>query len=166
MVLKSNRIFFIVFLLFVVLLSGCNAKEKSVSNYYLSLMGDSETWNLTGYEVVITPESFKAGNGTLHVKNGIKSNVEFFYFETHLVMKDKDVVVHTGGVSSTGMDIEKELTGAIEGGAYLNEDGTPITLNEVNNIYMIVEWRDKSKSVKERINLYIKPKGEPTFLDY
>ena len=127
------------FLLFVVLLSGCNAKEKSVSNYYLSLIGDSQTWNLKGYEVVITPENIKAVNGTLHVKNGIKSNVEFFYFETHGVIKDKDVVVHTGAVSSTGMDIEKELTGAIEGGAYLNEDGIPITLNEVNNIYMIAE---------------------------
>ncbi|WP_391116999.1 hypothetical protein [Psychrobacillus sp. L3] len=153
------------FLLLVVLLSGCNSIKKSVSNYYLSLMGESQTWNLTGYEVVITPESFKAGNGTLHVKNGNKSIVDFFYFETHVVINDKDLVVHTGGVSSTGMDIEEELTGAIESGAYLNEDGTPITLNEINNIYMIVDWRGKSESAKERIDLYIKPNKEQTFLD-
>ena len=43
------------------LLSGCNSNEKSM-NSYLSLMGESQSWNLTGYEVVITTENFKAGN--------------------------------------------------------------------------------------------------------
>lgn len=164
MKLKSKRIFYMLFLLLVILLSGCNGNEKSVSNYYLSLMGESQTWNLTGYEVVITPESFKAGNGTLHVKNGNKSIVDSFYFETHVVINDKDVVVHTGAVTSTGIDITEEPTAAIEGGTYLKENGTPITLNEINNIYMIVEWRGKSESAKERIDLY-KPNKEQTFLD-
>ncbi|ALC85556.1 hypothetical protein AM499_06780 [Bacillus sp. FJAT-22090] len=165
MILKSKRIFYMLFLLLVVLLSGCNGNEKSVSNYYLSLMGESQTWNLTGYEVVITPESFKAGNGTLHVKNGNKSIADSFSFETHVVINDKDVVVHTGAVTSAGIDITEESTGAIEGGTYLNEDGTPITLTEINNIYMIVEWRGKSESAKERIDLYNKPNKEQTFLD-
>jgi len=164
-ILKSKRIFYMLFLLLVVLLAGCKGNERSVSNYYLSLMGESPTWNLTGYEVVITPESFKAGNGTLYVKNGKKSIVDFFYFETHVVINDKDVVVHTGAVSSAGSDIAEESTGAIEGATYLNEDGTPITLNEINNIYMIIKWRGKSESAKERIDLYIKPNKEQTFLN-
>ncbi|ATP40860.1 hypothetical protein CSE16_12850 [Solibacillus sp. R5-41] len=165
MILNSKRIFYMLFLLLVVLLSGCNGNEKAVSKYYLSLVGESQNWNLTGYEVVITPESFKAGNGTLHMKNGNKSIVDSFYFETHVVINDNDVVVHTGAVTGAGIDIAEESTGAIEGGTYLNEDGTPITLNEINNIYMIVEWWSKSESAKERIDLYIKPNKEQSFFN-
>ncbi len=165
MILNSKRIFYMLFLLLVVLLSGCNGNEKAVSKYYLSLVGESQNWNLTGYEVVITPESFKAGNGTLHMKNGNKSIVDSFYFETHVVINDNDVVLHTGAVTGAGIDIAEESTGAIEGGTYLNEDGTPITLNEINNIYMIVEWWSKSESAKERIDLYIKPNKEQSFFN-
>lgn len=162
---KSKRIIYVLFSLLVVLISGCSGYEKPVSNYYLSLIGESQTWNLTGYEVVITPESFKAGNGTLHVKNRNKTIVDSFYFETHVVINDKDLVVHTGAVTSAGKNIAEESTGAIEGDTYLNEDGTPITLKEINSIYMIIEWSDKIESVKERVDLYIKPNKEQTFLD-
>jgi len=127
-------------------------------------MGESPTWNLSGYEIVITPESFKAGNGTLHLKNGNQS-VGFFYFKTHVVINDKDEVMHGGVVSSNVNDIVEVPTGAIEGGAYLNKDGTPITLNEISNIYMIVEWSYKGESAKERINLYTKPDKDQTFVE-
>ncbi|MGE7921530.1 hypothetical protein ACQKM9_21755 [Viridibacillus sp. NPDC093762] len=61
------------------------------------------------------------------------------------------LVVHTGSVTSVGINIAEESTGAIEGGTYLNEDGTPITLNEINNIYMVVEWWGKSESAKKEL---------------
>lgn len=168
MVLTNKKNYYLLFLSLVVFLAGCNGNEKSVMNhYYLSLMGESQTWTLTGYEVVITPENFKAGNGTLNMKNENEYIADSFHFETHAVINGEDTVVHSGSASGAGVDIAEETTGAIEGGTYLNKDGNPITLNEVSNIYMIVEWWDigKSESVKERIDLYIKPNKEQTFLN-
>lgn len=168
MVLKNKRIIYLLFLALVVLLSGCKHNEKSVLNhYYLSLMGDSQTWGLTGYEVVITPKNFKAGNGTLKMKNENEYLADFFHFETHVVTNGKDLVVHSGSVSGTGIDIAEESTGTVEGGEYINEDGTPISLNDVSNIYMIIEWWDigKSESMRERIELYNKSNKENTLLN-
>ncbi|WP_085505796.1 hypothetical protein [Thalassobacillus devorans] len=168
MVLKNKRIFYMLFLALVLLLSGCNGNEKSVINhFYLSMMGESETWNLTGYEVVITPENFKAGNGTLNMKNENEYIADSIHFKTHAVMNGEDIVVHSGSASGAEIDIANESTGAIEGGEYLNEDGSPITLKEVSNIYMTVEWWDegKSDSMKERIKLYDESYKENTFLE-
>ncbi|CRK84584.1 hypothetical protein [Neobacillus massiliamazoniensis] len=163
---KFSQLFSLVLL--ILLLSGCNSNEKSVINhYYLSLMGESQTWKLTGYEVMITPENFKAGNGTLKMKNANEYITDSFQFETHAVINGKDIVVHSGSANGAGIDIAKKTTGAIEGGVYLNKNGDPITLNEVSDIYMIVEWWDigKSANVKERIDLYSTDSKEKTFLN-
>lgn len=153
--IKLSQLFSVVFLIF--LLSGCNSNEKSV----LKLMGESQTWNLTGYEVVITPERFKAGNGILNMRNANEYITNSFHFETHAVINGEDLVVHAGSATGEGIDIAKKTTGAIEGGTYYN-NGDPITLNEVSDIYMIIEWWDtgKSGSVKERIDLYNKDSKE------
>ncbi|WP_246521348.1 hypothetical protein [Ornithinibacillus massiliensis] len=88
-------------------------------------------------------------------------------FETHAVINVEDISVHSSSITGTGIDIAEETTGAIESGIYLNEAGSPIKLNEVSIIYMIVEWWDigKSEFMKERIDLYIKPKKEQTFIN-
>ncbi|MFD2922287.1 hypothetical protein [Halobacillus naozhouensis] len=150
---------------FIAILAGCNTQHNN-TNYHLTLMGKSEHWGLIGYEVVITPEELKAGNGTLNMKNKNKYITNSFHFETHAVIADKDITVHSGSVTGAGIDIAEETTGAIEGGTYLNEKGEPITLDNIRAIYMIVGWWDMSKgeSVKERIDLYNQPKKEKTFL--
>lgn len=136
----------------VILLSGCSSSEK-LNHYYLLLEGESQTWNVSEYEVVLTPENFKTWYGTLHMKNSNNYISDSFSFETHAVINDEDIRVHSG--SNT------------ESGIYLDENGSPITLNEISNIYMIVEWWDvdKSESMNERIELYTKPPKEQTFFN-
>jgi hypothetical protein len=128
----------------------------------MKLMGESQTWDLTGYEIVITPENFKAGNGTLNMKNANEYITNSFQFETHAIINGEDLVVHASSATGARIDIAKKTTGAIEGGTYLNKNGDPITLNEVSDIYMIIEWWDtgKNDSVKERIGLYNKDNKE------
>ncbi|MFY3792493.1 hypothetical protein ACOQFO_12540 [Ureibacillus sp. MALMAid1270] len=76
--MKNKCIFSILLLILIVSLLGCNWNEKSANHYYLSFTGESKTWKLIDYEVVITPESLKAGNGTLQMKNKNKFIVESF----------------------------------------------------------------------------------------
>ncbi|WP_332646912.1 hypothetical protein [Lysinibacillus sp. 54212] len=153
--------------LFILVLTGCNSNEKSVINhYYLSLMGESESWSLTGYEVLITSDHFKAGNGTLNMKNANEYIGDSFQFRTYAVINGEDTIVHSGSVAGAEIDIAKQTTGAIEGESYLDKNGDFITLNDVTNIYMTVEWWDEGlrKSVRESIDLYNKESKEQTFL--
>lgn len=144
-------------LFFLFILTGCNNQETA-DNYYLSLKGESEHWNLNGYEIEMTQEEFKAGNGTLYMKNENEYKTDSFHFDTHAIINNNDITIQSGSVTGLGIDIAEETTGTIKGRTYLNKNGDPITLEEINDIYMIVEWWDmnKSKHVKERIDLYSK----------
>ncbi|WP_391116985.1 hypothetical protein [Psychrobacillus sp. L3] len=174
MLQKNKGILYLLITTLIVLLSGCNNSGKLVkNNYFLPLHGESQTWSLTGYEVMITPENFKAGNGTLKMKNEEKYLSDFFQFETHAVINNEDFTVHSNSIefsspeTGDGIDIAEITTGAIESGKYLNEKGDPISLKEVNVIYMIVKWRDINKGAyaNERIDLFVKPNKEETFLN-
>ncbi|MFY3792334.1 hypothetical protein ACOQFO_11730 [Ureibacillus sp. MALMAid1270] len=90
-----------------------------------------------------------------------------FHFETHIVFNNKDRVVHAGYITGGDIDIVDNWTGSIDGGTYINENGVPITFNEISNIYMMVEWQDtgKKESVSERIDLYNKSNKDQTFFN-
>lgn len=156
MTLKSKRIFLLVVVSLVVLLTGCTFKEKKTEK--LSLTVESETWELTGYEIVISSEQFQAGNGTLTMKGKNEYIADSFQFETFVVIDGKDEIVHSSSVSGDGINIAEQPTGAIEGDAYLNKNKQPITLDDVSSIYMNVTWWDvgSSESKMERIELYSK----------
>lgn len=155
-----KKIIYAVLFSSILVIAGCNA-QKDNDNYYLSLTGESDNWNLSGYEVVITPEEFKLGNGTLTMKNHNKYTSDFFHFTTHAVINNEDRTVHSGSVSGMGIDIAEETTGTIKGG-----NNGAITPDKVSDIYMIVEWWDidKEKDVKERIDLYDESEEDSTFL--
>jgi hypothetical protein len=147
-----------------IVLPGCNA-QKGGNHYYLLLMGESESWNLTGYEIVITPEDVKAGFGNLRMKNVNEYMTDFFHFEAHVVIDSDDSVVHTNSAAGE-MNIAEYTTGAIEG-PYINKNGDFVTLEDINEIYVVVEWWDisKNESMKERIDLLNKSKKEQSFLN-
>lgn len=161
---KKNKRTLVLVLSLIFILSGCMGTEK---HYYVSLLGESQKWKLTGYEIVITPDRFAAGNGTLQIKNENNYTAHYFSFETHVVMYDQDRVVHTGSVSGPGFNIAEQNTGAIDGGTYFDKKGTPVTLSDVSAIYMIVEWREHADGeiIKERIDLFDKTSKEHSFID-
>lgn len=156
MQLKSKKIFHLLFVALIVLLTGCTLNEKEPEN--LILKGESETWELTGYGLVISPELFKAGNGTLTMKGKDEYIADTIQFKTFAVIEGEDVTVHSSSASGDGINIAEQSTGAIEGDAYLNKNKKPITLDDISSIYMNVKWWDvgSSESKIERIELYSK----------
>ncbi|MFC5602672.1 hypothetical protein [Sporosarcina koreensis] len=171
--LKYKGICYLLLTMFVILLSGCNSEGKFVqATYFLPLQGESQTWSLTGYEIMITPDDFKAGNGILKMKTEEESLADFYQNATHVVINGKDTKVHGNIVTYSspkaddGMDIREMPTGAIAGPNYINANGDPISLKEIDAIYMVVEWRDVSTGEysKEKIELYVKSDKENTFL--
>ncbi|WP_223702123.1 hypothetical protein [Sutcliffiella deserti] len=151
---KSNSVLKLM-LISLIILSGCIHEETNKRDH-LVLNGESENWNLNGYEVEISAENFKAGNGILQMKNQNEYKSDFFQFRTYAAISNQDTLVHSGSVSGDSINIAEKSIGTIEGGAYLNEEGVQITLGDISEIYMIVEWWDTSEkeNVKERIDLY------------
>lgn len=146
---------FLSLVLFIVVLSGCNDNEKSTINSYLSLMGESETWKVEQYKISITSEILKAGNGILKIKDKNQYTTDFFDLEVHAVMDNDDRVIQKKTI--TGRENLTEVTtGTIEGGTYLDKDGKAIVLENISEVYMIVDWQNmnKGKRIVERIDLF------------
>ncbi|WP_047984365.1 hypothetical protein [Ornithinibacillus californiensis] len=159
---KFNYLSLVTLFFTVLFLSGCNER---VDNYYLSLMGESDSWELTNYEVVLTQEDFKAGNGTLRFKNENNYKTDWFEVITHVVINNKDTVVNHNIESGPGTVLTEKSTGGIEGPAYLDENNAPITMDDVDEIYMVVKWNDNNnQKVEEKIDLYNKVNKERSFL--
>lgn len=147
----------ITFLLIV--LSACG-HEDSETNYYLSLSGESDHWKLDGYEILISSDKSKTGNGTLTMKNEDKYLTDFFSFHVYTVVDGVENSLHSSSVSGE-TDIAKQTTGTIE------SEGENFTkFSEVDEVYMNIRWNDDTdRDQEERIVLYIKDNNGKSFLD-
>lgn len=140
--------------LFIVLISACNRNDQSEVNSYLSLMGESETWKVEQYKMSLTPETLEAGNGILKTKDKIQYN-NYFNLEVHAVIDNDDKVIQEKKITGSG-NLTEVTTGTVEGGTYLDKDGEAIVVDNISEVYMIIEWQDmnKGKRIKERIDLF------------
>lgn len=139
----------------ILLLSGCIKNDESiVDNYSVSLSGESETWDLSGYEVSLRKDSFTIGNGTLRMKNEKKYLTNSFSFKTYIIINDEKLIVHSGSTTGEEFDIQKRDMGHIESNEpFSNQDS--LEINNSNEIYMEIEWIDSNKvTIKETIKLH------------
>lgn len=152
----------LIFLL--VILSACNIKDtdsnnKIETNYYLSLFGESNHWKMNGYEIMITPENYKAGYGELKIKEE-KKGIDFLSFDVHVVSNGEDHRIQGGTVSGEENITEKTI-GNIE-----SEEKNLKNFAQIDEIYMKVVWNDgEDGDHEERIGLYNKDKGNQSILE-
>ncbi|ASF40685.1 hypothetical protein CEH05_16605 [Halobacillus halophilus] len=152
---KGMNLFSVGLVLVTLLLSGCDSNDKPMkNNYYLSLSGESEHWEVDFYDIEIKPDTFKAGNGSLTMKNKTENSTDFFNLEVYAVIDNEDKLVQAKSVKGSELDITQMTTGATGGGTFLDDNGVPISLENVSDIYMNIEWQDKSKTMEEKIDLY------------
>ncbi|WFT74157.1 hypothetical protein [Halobacillus naozhouensis] len=140
--------------LLIALLTGCSSNEKmTINNSYLSLSGESESWKVKSYDIEMTPNMSRAGNGKVIMKDKTNYNTDLFSIRVHAVIDNNDKIIQGKSVTSSGgkIDIAQETTGTTE----ITE---PIPVDNINNIYMVIKWQDtnKNKTSEERINLFSK----------
>lgn len=119
-----KRVFISIALLLVVL-SACKpldtkSNQESESNYYLSMSDESEHWKLSGYEIMITSEGYKAGNGILKMKDVDARKEGFLGYDVYAVVGGEENRFHGGSVSGNA-DINDVTTGTIDGEEELKE---------------------------------------------
>lgn len=154
---KGVKLFSFGLLLVLLLLSGCNNSEKTViNNYYLSLSGESESWKVDSYEVLIKPETFDVGNGNLTMKNKTEYRSDYLSIGVYAVIHNEDTVIQRSTVTGSELDISQTSMGASEGGTLINKNGEPVSLENISDIYMMIEWQDNDKKKEEKVNLFNK----------
>lgn len=86
-----NRFFFVLTGILLLFSAGCEANEHKKDEVQLkSLNGDSENWNLNGYELKIEDDEIFAGNGKLDYKaDGDVS--DYISFKMIAVINDEKV---------------------------------------------------------------------------
>lgn len=149
---------FIIIVLLLGVLSACNSvdtksNQETESNYYLSMSDESEHWKLSGYEIMITSEGYKAGNGILQMKDADEQKEGFLSYDVYAVVGGEENRFH-GGSMSGNADINGVTTGTIDGEEELKESPN------IGEIYMTVTWSDADTdgAQKEKIVLYNKKK--------
>lgn len=147
----------IIILVLVTTLFGCS-KDESVesNNYYFLLMGESNNWELKSYEIIIDNQKLKAGSGTLIMKYNANHITDYFTTSLHMVIDNEDRIIQGKELVGTGINIDKVVTGSIEGKILHDKNGEPISIENINDIYMIIEWNDKLSDIKmkEQIDLF------------
>lgn len=128
------RGFFLSIILIIALLIGCSDGEIKNRDYLL-LTGESENWYVKDYELELTADTLQAGNGQVIWKGEGELETDSFQVSAHAIINQEDRVMQR--TSFTGdSKIKEHATGAIEGGTFLNEEGEPITRDDIEIIYL------------------------------
>ncbi|WP_456274819.1 hypothetical protein [Bacillus sp. AK031] len=127
----------------------------------LSLEGASENWNVDRFQLEGGPDHFKAG-GSLHLKSSEEYQSQFMHFDAHMVISNEVRDLFGSSVladSGETTDISGKHNAGVEGGSFIHQNGSPVKMGDIDEIYLNVEWYDTEKStkVKERISLYRRP---------
>jgi hypothetical protein len=143
------RIKLSLWLILLFILPACQ-NQTPEEMYYLLLKGESETWKLEDYEIEFTSNERRAGDGILKMKGKEEYETESFQFQTYAEVDGEVRMIHVNSYDNV-CDISEHHTGSIR-----NEELSPISFNDINRIYMTVEWWDQTdrQKKKEEINLY------------
>jgi hypothetical protein len=151
-----RRLVFIPIFLSLFIVAGCIDDNENLKDYYLSLVGEGQHWRVKGYEIEISKDSFIAGNGFLDMKNVDSFMTNSFDIEVRAVIGDVDQVIQKIDRTGEIINIAVENTGKIKGDSYVDQEGNPITLEDIKKVYLVLKWHDldKKKNLRERIDLY------------
>jgi len=143
-------------IIFILILFGCDQQADYYSEEtFIVLTGESHTWELSGYEIKLTPKSFEIGNGTLTMKNTTDYLSDSFSYEVYATINEEDQLIQQHHSSGQPVNLALKKIGSITGEKLYLKNGKNIALRNVSAIYMLVEWKNQDgQSSVERIELY------------
>lgn len=144
------------FSIFFIFLMGCQLKSIE-QHYYMHLMGESENWYVKNYEIELNPEYKRAGNGTVVWKGQVPLETDSFLMRSYVLINGEAHALQGTAISGDSV-IKEQTTGELTGGTILNQHGDPLTLDDIEEIYMVIEWWDDNhkEHLSEQIYLYRK----------
>src|SRR5699024_639192 len=149
-------------ILLLVVLSAYNTNieetepdKKTETNYYISVYDESDHCKLNGYEIMMNPVGYKAGNGMLKMKEEDKQSEGYLSYDVDGSDDVDEFKLQSGSVSGD-MDITEMTIGTIEG-----DEESLREFPKLDEIYMTITWNDEDTDgdKEEKIILYNKDKS-------
>lgn len=140
-------------LLFCILLTACSFLE---SEKQIELNGASDSWSVEGYKIEFERNSYNIGEGIIKRNSEQEYLSDFFQYSVYVAIENEDIIFHRGSYSGAEINIAEKSTGSVKGGSLLNEKGKPVTIDDIQEIYMIITWRDSAakQDLEEKVVLY------------
>lgn len=129
--------------------------------------GDSETWKVVDVEIS-ADERLNIGEGTLYMKDETKFLADYFKLSFHVVLKneiDSDSRLHEYELEADNLpvlwdddvlDIAKMDTGW-SSPIFLTMFGRPVTMNNIKQVYIIVQWKGKNDHELQEEKIILTP---------
>ncbi|MFC4323275.1 YcxB family protein [Litchfieldia salsa] len=129
--------------------------------------GESEHWRIVNYTVKATPALFRTFEGRMYMKGQEMYQAAHFQKEFFIVFKGKgpiplhDYVIAEANpeVKPEELEISEEPTGEYYGEheSYKNIQGDPVSIQDIEEVYAIVQWRgkDEEKMHEEKVTLQL-----------
>ncbi|MBT2729680.1 hypothetical protein J7E63_22655 [Bacillus sp. ISL-75] len=114
---------------------------------------------MDSYKLELSPDVFNVGNGTITMKNQTTYTTDFIDIKVHATINNKNEVIQSKRITGDDTAINQMTIGAIEGEDVLvGKNGKPITLKNISDIYIEIEWQDvnEKQRMREKIDIYNK----------
>ncbi|MFJ7737644.1 hypothetical protein ACIQ2D_15120 [Lysinibacillus sp. NPDC097287] len=154
--MKKNTFYLMITLLLLLLITGCVPGEPSIVEdsqpQLTTLHGESDHWNLHGYNIKIEGNTLFAGNGELQYKldEDVKDN---FSFKMVAQVGEQEVVLQEMKIVRALGDFNHQDTGQAEVDFPMNNEKA-IILTDIDYYYAIVEWwSSQGEAMKEIIHI-------------
>ena len=126
---------------------GKHKEEQSITNVF---NGESNAWELNNYEISFSTDLMEVGNGTISMKNDNNYLSDYLSYKVYATIEDKEEIlqkhISTGEVMN---EISTINLGSISGSPLINSEGEVISLDDLSNIYMVINWNDSSGAFLE-----------------
>jgi hypothetical protein len=93
------------------------------------------------------------------MKKQTKYTTDFIDIKVHAIIENEDTVLQAKRIKGNNTEINRMSMGASKGvDVFLDKNGKPITLENISDIYMEIEWQDvnEKQRMKEKIDLFNK----------
>lgn len=152
-------LFLIIFLLLTnvaTLLFFSTQSSKTNNYYYLKLENETKSWKLSNFEIIITPEKIKVGNGKIYYLGNLNDIEDATFFDYKLYVDNlggKQMIQNKTIAGPPIYDAGFIETGSIESLLIKNEN--KINIGNFKNIYAVIKWETKDGQIfEEKMNLW------------
>jgi|SRR5690625_3223975 len=129
--------------------------------------GESETWKVGDIKISAN-ERLNIGEGNLYMKGETEFLADYFKLSFHVVLKneeERESRLHEYELKSDNLptlwdDDVLNITEMDAGGSspiYLTKFGKPVTMNNIKQVYIIVQWKGKNDNKLEEEKIILTP---------
>lgn len=130
--------------------------------------GESTHWKVVDYKIQANPVWFRTYAGKMYMKGQDIFEAEYFKVEVSVIFDhNKEIRLHKEEFSAEypdrtnpeELEISEQSTGEFpaEQESYRNKDGNPVSIEDINQVFMLVQWKGKNESELEEEKIILSP---------